>query len=151
MAIEVMNDLAIRNMRVLHEQGFVQAFISPAKQDRWSQLLTSHRRQKILKRLAGWEDFVDRKMRQIPASDSPSEIISRMLRLGVNERTRCWLISQCPEIDQSEMPLDMAVSKAFAIGLGTVVSCVPSKLAFYESEVGGRYILVDTTRVTRTP
>jgi hypothetical protein len=51
-------------------------------------------------------------------------------------------MSDNSDIDNREMPLRDALSKTVAMDAGTLISCIPGKLAYFEMEgFDGRYIL----------
>jgi len=51
-------------------------------------------------------------------------------------------MSENPEIDGRDLPLRDALSKTVAMDAGTLISCIPGKLAYFEMEgFDGRYIL----------
>jgi len=49
-------------------------------------------------------------------------------------------LSESREIDRRVMPLADALVAVVGRGLGTVLSCLPGRLAYYESEEGDRYM-----------
>ena len=54
----------------------------------------------------------------------------------------CYVMSGNPDIDAREMPLTEALPKTIGMDTGTLVSCIPGKLAYFEMEAfDGRYIL----------
>ena len=46
----------------------------------------------------------------------------------------CWVISEDPEIDGWELDLREALEHVNGRQIGTILSCVPGKLAYFESE-----------------
>jgi hypothetical protein len=50
----------------------------------------------------------------------------------------CWVFGN--HIDGRQMKLEEALDEVIGLGTGTIVSCLPGKLAFFESE-DGRMIL----------
>jgi hypothetical protein len=52
----------------------------------------------------------------------------------------CWVISEDSDLDAREMDLHEALKKTIGRGMGTILSCVPGKLAYFEDEED-RYIL----------
>jgi hypothetical protein len=45
-----------------------------------------------------------------------------------------WIISEDPKIDANELPLDEAMKQAWGSSMGTILSCVRGKLAFFRGE-----------------
>ena len=46
----------------------------------------------------------------------------------------CHVISENPELDGKRLPLDAALQQIVGFGYGTLVSCIPGRLAFFEGE-----------------
>ncbi len=63
-----------------------------------------------------------------------------LLQAGAPET--CYVFSEWNELDTKEMKLDEALTACIGYGMGTVLSCIPGRLAFYEAEgPGQRFIL----------
>jgi hypothetical protein len=54
--------------------------------------------------------------------------------------SKCWVISENPQIDHREMDLGAALKETIGYQMGTFISCIPGKLAYFEDE-SSRYIL----------
>jgi hypothetical protein len=53
----------------------------------------------------------------------------------------CYILSENIQIDKLELPLKKALEETIGMGMGTFLSCIPGKLAYYEGEEPGeRYI-----------
>lgn len=124
------------------EEAFVGAFIARDSRDRWISLLGSRkRRRKILERLAQCPDFDERLATLVPPAEQTPERISALLRQR-GAPDSCHVISEWSELDGKEMLLSEVLSRIVGYGMGTIVSCVPARLAYYEGEdAGERYIL----------
>ncbi len=46
----------------------------------------------------------------------------------------CWVISEDPEMDGRELDLKAALEHINGRQIGTILSCVPGKLAYFEGE-----------------
>jgi hypothetical protein len=46
----------------------------------------------------------------------------------------CWAISEEPEIDARELDLRAALEHVKGRQIGTILSCIPGKLAFFEGQ-----------------
>jgi hypothetical protein len=46
----------------------------------------------------------------------------------------CWVISEDAEIDGRESDLESALENVSGTGMGTILSCIPGKLAYFEGE-----------------
>ena len=125
-----------------HEQAFVHAFIEKSKQARYLQKLASpkHRRD-FLSRLHHNLDYDPRFAAQVPPSEQTADLIyARLRELGAPEH--CHTIAAGSDLDGRKLPLREALGNVIGMGDGIVLSCVPGKLAYYESEdTNGRYIL----------
>jgi hypothetical protein len=51
-------------------------------------------------------------------------------------------MSDIADIDGRELPLAEAVDRAELGGFGTIVSCIPGRLAYYYDESGARRLLL---------
>lgn len=52
----------------------------------------------------------------------------------------CYVMSENTKLDGREMELEAALKKTVGYQMGTLISCVPGKLAYFEDE-DGRWIL----------
>ena len=125
-----------------HEEMFARNFINPKKRDRYLSLLdTSKGRSKVVHGLDHCEDIDSRYANQAPVDQQNPNAIEKMLRQkGAPEV--CHVMSSNPEIDEKEMPLREALKETIGMGMGTLISCIPGRLAYFENEdAGERYIL----------
>lgn len=125
-----------------HEASFIKSFVLPDKQSRWLELLANPKRRHVfLHRLADDRDFDPKYRIELPPSQQNNVGVERSLRQN-GAPDRCLVISEDSDIDGKEMPLGAALVEVLGNGLGTVLSCVPGKLAYYEGEgPGDRCIL----------
>ena len=120
------------------EDATVRAFIVPAKRDRYAALLANPaKRAKILDLLNHCRDF---DARYATALASTTDIPALLRSRGAAQT--CHVISDFREIDGREMPLDDAVAGADESGLGTLLCCVPGRLAYYVGERGEQRLLL---------
>ena len=70
--------------------------------------------------------------------DNPRALCALLRKLGAPEG--CYVMSGDPEYDGAHLELLDALTAIHATGMGTIVSCVPDKLAYYEGETE-RFIL----------
>lgn len=124
------------------EDVFVNTFVEPSKRARYSSLLRSKKgRAKILDALNHWADADGRFLKRISASAQNSAEIGRLLRAKQSPEA-VHVISANPRIDSQVLPLTEALDATIAMGYGTVLVCIPERLAYFESEEPGeRYIL----------
>jgi len=125
-----------------HEAEFIKQFVSPARRGRYLSLIESRRgRRKFLGALDHFDELDTRYARLLPTGVQTIVQIEAFLRKkGAPER--CHVISSNIEIDDREMHLNEALQETIGRGFGTVISCVPGKLAYFEGEEQNqRYIL----------
>ena len=122
------------------ENSLVTAFVIPRKRDRYRALLTSGKgRDKLRLGLAHFADWDSRFASQIRVSSSAE--IYRILR-GMGAPSDGYVLSENGRIDGKRMELLDALTLSIGRGMGTVISCVPGRLALYEAEGPGvRYLL----------
>jgi hypothetical protein len=125
-----------------HEYEFARNFIVPEKRARYLSLLESKSgRKKILNGFNHCHDLDPRFARQISSSHNSAASIEVLLRQKCAP-DNCYVMSDNPDIDGREMQLTDALSKTVGMDAGTLVSCIPGKLAYFEMEgFDGRYIL----------
>lgn len=125
-----------------HEHEFARNFIVPEKRARYLSLLESKNgRKKILNGLNHCRDLDPRFTHPVPDNQSSAELIEALLRQK-GAPDSCYVMSDNPDFDAREMPLAEALSKTVGMDVGTLVSCIPGKLAYFEMEgFRGRYIL----------
>lgn len=126
----------------MHESEFARNFIVPEKRARYLSLLESkHGRKKILNGFNHCRDLDPRFAKRIPANQDSDPAIEALLRQKGAPDT-CYVMSDNSDIDGREMPLTEALLKTVAMDSGTLISCIPGKLAYFEMEgFDGRYIL----------
>jgi hypothetical protein len=119
----------------LHEQAVVRSFMLKDKQER-SLFLLSHakRRRKFTDGLAHFKWLDMRFAHHIPASTAhtAAELVSLLRRKGAGKAV--WIISEYAPIDGKEMSLEDAMEQTWGLCRGTILSCIPGKLAFFRGE-----------------
>ena len=126
-----------------HEEALIRAFIVPAKQQRFLELLAKPRRRAdALKALAHFSDLDARYALSVPAGEQSTASILELLRTR-GAPADCYLLSESTEFDRRTMPLANALDAVVGMGWGTIVSCVPGQLGYYEGGgPGDRRILI---------
>jgi len=121
-----------------HEIALVNAFIAPNRRHRWlGSLASAKRRSKFLDKLNHCRDIDERFAQMIP-SNSRIEAILR----EHGAPTTCYVLSDMESLDGKEMALSEAISESELGGWGTIISCVPGRLAYYYDEQGERRMLL---------
>ena len=125
-----------------HEELLIKKFIHPDRQERFLALLTNPKgRKKLLSMLAHGVKLNSQYAKKIQADQQSISEIEKVLKSN-GAPSNCFLISEDSNLDQKEMQLREALNKVVGCGMGTFISCIPGKLAYYESEdIGERYIL----------
>ena len=125
-----------------HEEAFIIAFVRREKRGRFRALLSDPRRRaKILSTLAHQPPLDQRFMHPIDRSNHNPEAIEKLLRTK-GARGTCDVLSEWALFDGLKLPLRSALEHVVGAGMGTVISCISGRLAYYEGEdPGERYIL----------
>jgi len=123
-----------------HGEATVKAFIIPVRQERYLEFLKSQKnRTKFIAQLAHFKHLNPVFMVGIPGNQQNPSSLQRLLA-GKGAGTKCWVISENSELDGQEIDLQTALEKTIGYQMGTFISCIPGKLAYFEDE-DGRYIL----------
>jgi len=128
-----------------HEQGAIRAFILRNKQERFLGFVSNPKsRKKLTASLAHFRWFDQRYATPIFWKVDPNlklwerhvqgiENIYRMLK-SKGAGATCWVISEDSDIDGRELELRAALEHVNGRGMGTILSCIPGKLAYFEGE-----------------
>jgi hypothetical protein len=117
-----------------HEAGFVNSFVVPERRARLLGLLSRPKsRQKQLRRLDHSPDLDPRSCTQLPAGRQSVADIAALLR-SHGAPDQAYVLSSYPKFDGQQLPLDQALANIVGFGSGSVISCVPGRLAYYEGE-----------------
>lgn len=123
-----------------HEEALVNAFILPTRRERYLECLAKpKKRARFRAELAHFKALNPKFVVAIPPSQqNPSSVLKLLTEKGAG--SKCWVISESREMDGQEMDLETVLKETIGGGMGTLISCVPGKLAYFEDE-GSRYIL----------
>lgn len=123
-----------------HEEAAVNAFIRPTRRERYlERLRIPKKRAKFRAELAHFKAWNPKFVVAIPPSQhNLSSILKLLTEKGAG--SKCWVVSERREMDGQEMDLETVLKETIGGGMGTLVSCVPGRLAYFEDE-GSRYIL----------
>jgi hypothetical protein len=125
---------------VHHEQSLISAFVKRSKRERYREILANPRlRHKFTHLLPHFADFDPRYRLPLPSEKLFFDNILRELQKR-HSPNFIFAISEDPALDQKELPLAEALKQIVGRGMGTVLSCIPGRLAFVETE-DERYIL----------
>ena len=117
-----------------HERALVSSFIIPERQSRYLELLEKPKRRKdITRSLAHFKHLDPRYIVPIaPREQHVPEILRLLKTKGAPEN--CYALSEDDELDGKEVSLADALKEIVGRGIGTFLSCVPGKLAYFEDE-----------------
>jgi hypothetical protein len=118
-----------------HEEGFVRSFVVASKRERVAMMLANPKRRKeYLKTLAHYRDLdVEHAKAVSPKIAHTAEDWLKLLR-SKGALERCWVISEDDLKDGREVELSEALRETIGAGMGTVLSCLPGKLVYFEDE-----------------
>src|SRR5215471_8695998 len=123
-----------------HEQELVKAFILPVRQERYLEFLSSpQKRPKFVAQLAHFKHLNPKFAFNIRGNQQNPASLLRLL-VGKGAGPKCWVMSEESDLDAREMELAVALEEVVGRQMGTFLSCIPGKLAYFEDEAG-RYIL----------
>jgi len=118
------------------EESIVRSFVDLRKQERLLELVKSSsktKRHKFIQSLAHFDNFDSRYTKLIPTSVHDHEALCVLMRsFGAPEMA--YVISEMTKIDGVEMRLADALRSVVGRGMGSIISCIPGKLAYFESE-----------------
>lgn len=127
------------------EETFIRSFIASHRRPRWLQLLASvKRRNEILNRLNHCAEFDPRYVRWLASN---ADAVGLLKSRGAPDT--CRVLSYASVLDGREMPLNEAVGSLFENCWGTVLICIPDRLAFYYDEGGERRALLERAHAHR--
>lgn len=123
-----------------HEQAFVEAFINSERRERFLAVLADPRRRDIFHRQLHHPkaNFLLTQYAEpiVPSQHYTQFLVPKLRPLGAPHQ--CWVFGNY--IDGQEMQLERALDELIGQRSGTIISCLPGKLALLESE-DGRVIL----------
>ena len=116
------------------EVTLITTFVNPSKRKHLIETLANpKRRHRATAALAHRDDFDPTAIVPLESgAQSPSAIESLLRSRGAGES--CHVISENRAIDGKHLPLKSALEKVVGQGMGTLLSCVPGELAYYEGK-----------------
>lgn len=119
-----------------YEEMLVKDFFRKRLQDRIIfELSSEEKRTSALNRLChNYEEVLDENyMIEIPKPNSDYNKILKLLK-SYGARDNCYVISYNKDIDGQFWLLSSALQKVVGFGMPSIVSCLPNKLLYFESE-----------------
>ena len=116
------------------EEALIRSFIVKEKRQRIVDLLANPKRRKqVTSSLAHFRDLDPRWMIPILANQQHPRDIERLLRARGAGDT-CYAISEASALDGKTLSPGGALGVVVGYGMGTLLSCIPGVLAFFEGE-----------------
>ena len=131
--------------QIEHEEAVIRAFFLRDKQERFLAFVSSHKnRKKLTQELPHFRWFDRRFATAIPWKVDPTlklaqrhaqgiENIFRLLK-SKGARETCWCISEDADLDGKELNLENTLSNTMGRDMGTILSCIPGRLAIFTGE-----------------
>jgi hypothetical protein len=118
----------------------VEAFFEPRRKERYLELLWNpKRRTDVTREFAHFKHLDHPWIQPIPPNrQNLRRIVSILKSKAAPEH--CHVLSEDPELDGQSMELTAALEQILGLGIGTFLSCIPGRLAYFEDE-DGRCIL----------
>jgi hypothetical protein len=117
-----------------HEQKLILSFVLSQRQTRYLELLEKPKRRKDITRSLGHFKHLDPRYTVpiAPREQHVSEILRLLKTKGAPEM--CYALSEDDELDEKEVVLADALKEIVGRGMGTFLSRIPGKLAYFEDE-----------------
>jgi hypothetical protein len=124
------------------DEQLLARFFIPTKRERYAEMMGHpKKRPKFLRELAHFKSLDPRYLIPMPPKKLFPDQIAAVLTTKGAPRS-CWITSENSELDGREMPLLDALNEVVGRQMGTLLTCIPGRLAFFEGEdVGSRWIL----------
>jgi hypothetical protein len=128
------------------EKAIIAGFIRPSKRDRWLELIAKpDGRKKLRASLAHFRDLDPDVVMRIPSHQQDASSIQRLL-IKEGAPGSCYLVSENGELDAKQMNLELALKLVVGYGFGTLLSCNPGLLGYFEGEGPGDRVILKKTR-----
>jgi hypothetical protein len=123
------------------EEQLLVRFFLPTKRERYAEMISNpKKRRNFVRELAHFNALDPRYLISIlPNQQHPEKIDAILTQKGAPQS--CWVVSENRDIDGKHMPLLEALKEVVGREMGTIISSVPGKLAFFEGEQRVRWIL----------
>jgi len=116
------------------EEALINSFVVKRKRDRLAGLLANpKRRTEATSTLAHFGDLDVRWVIRLTAAQQDAASVEQALRSRGAGDT-CYAVSEAAALDGKRLPLRQALEQVIGYGMGTLLSCIPGALGFYEGE-----------------
>jgi hypothetical protein len=115
-----------------HEEELIRSFFMPSKRERYLDFVSKPKtRQKFLGELAHFKSLDPRYAKAVHVNPAGLAALLKQKRVP----DMCWVVSENRDIDGKSLP---TVDALLELGrdMGTFLSFVPGKLAYFENEDG---------------
>ena len=121
-----------------HEEAVIKAFFLPTKRERYLGFIaTGKGRAKIIRELSHFKALDPQFMRSIIPSQHDAGSVAKLIRIrSKGAGPSCWVISENSDLDGKEADLLLALKETIGYQMGTIISCFPGKLGYFEDEDG---------------
>ena len=117
-----------------HEEALINAFVKPSQVERYLESVARpKKRMKLTKSLAHFKALNPEFMVSIPSNQRSASAIMGLLKAR-GAGPKCWVISENSKLDRQEMDLETALMETVGRQMGTLISCVPGRLGYFEDE-----------------
>jgi hypothetical protein len=125
---------------VNHEEALIKAFIPSHRQERFLEMIAKpKKRAKLLTDLYHFKALNPKFVVAIPSNQrNPSALVKLLRAKGAGPK--CYVMSTNSRLDGQEVNLETALEETVGSQEGTLISCIPGRLGYFEDE-DGRCIL----------
>jgi hypothetical protein len=117
-----------------HQEAVVRSFILPQRRERYLGFLSNKKgRAKFISALAHFKAFDPKWVIKIPPDQKRPLSVAKLL-FSKGASPKGWVISENRDLDAQEIELEVALRATIGYGMGTIISCIPGKLAYFEDE-----------------
>jgi hypothetical protein len=117
-----------------HESELINGFFVGNKRERYLEMASNpKKRKKFLLELSHFKSLDPHYCFTLPKAVHTPEQIAAFLH-GRGAAQLCWITSENSDLDGKEMPLSEALKEVVGYQMGTFLSCIPGKLAYFEDE-----------------
>ncbi len=131
--------------QIEHEDAVIKAFFLPNKQERFLAFISNPKnRRKLTQELAHFRGFDQRFAAPLGWKVNPTQNLAQRHAQGIENiarllkskgaRQTCWVISEDRQLDGKELKLEDALEEVIGSDMGTILSCVPARLAVFVGE-----------------
>src|SRR5260370_30198509 len=100
-------------------------------------IATAKGRAKIIRELSHFKALDPQFMRSIIPSQHDAGSVAKLIRIrSKGARPSCWFISQNSDLAGKEADLLLARTVSIGYQMGTIISCIPGNLGYFEDEDG---------------